>query len=971
MSSCCDSGGRGCDGKEGMAKSYWTRKPPTTPPDISTEQGNDKGLDQQQQQDEPDTPFTYQGRHLHAIDFPLGGFGTGNVVLAGDGTLQQWSSVMNGIQTHANWRQEDAGKYSPMPNTWFAIQVYSSDTPNATMATILRTTANSCQHVRQSILPSIPSFSLTGRYPIADVEYQLGGNFPVELSLETFTPLIPGDVKHSSIPCSIFNFCVKNHTDKTQTVRLLASQQNFLGWDGSTRQDTWTEGNVNSPFERGIQLSNEKLSIDHIANGTLCWTAVQSEVTVIPQESNEANMYARFINHKDMHPEQTTPSDPTGPDEPSCTGLVQTVSVPPLAKATASFVLSWHFPNRMRDQCIFDKSWTSMLPDRLGNYYSTHWFPKDARQIANYAMENFDFLCDTTRLYRDTFYQSTIPPNLLQLAGGQLATLRSQTMWYTSDGIVMATEGNGCCPLNCTHVYGYTTLMERLYPTLAQNMLTSNFIHNYVVDKEGDAGWYCGGVSMRFGIYGWAIDGALACIIKVYLVTRQADSNLTFLTSIWPNIKDQLERIQRYFDIHGDGVIRKAQQNTYDTFMQGANTFIGSYYVTALRAVSEMALLMGDTELSDKCSNRATLAVASYEAICWNDLYGYYISDVTEDNCDNSYGPGCFVDQLCAVGLSSACGLGHVFDAEHEATARKSIVRYNVRTMPPFDDLQQHFYPGDSGIIVCSYPRGKLGRGMTYDTLVSSGFTSPIIAGLLLDRNTGRACYLAEMICERQDGRHASPWNEPECNMHYSRQMAHWNIFDQAVGWRYSCIVSDNVGSTTNRETEGGGELSFDPRFSMNDFRCFVALHDGWGLFEQKGDSFTNHTSRSDSRSSCRGLKHGRCALTCLHGRFRVQSLQISTHAQTVRATLDGTTVDVKSFDSSGKAVFASVVVITKGSSLHLSFSDETVEDCSVACGTKNKCTGCNQKQSGHAIYMRYLTIWCLALVAWWILTLK
>jgi hypothetical protein len=28
-------------------------------------------------------------------------------------------------------------------------------------------------------------------------------------------------------------------------------------------------------------------------------------------------------------------------------------------------------------------------------------------------------------------------------------------MWWTKSGIVMGTEGNGCCPLNCTHVERY------------------------------------------------------------------------------------------------------------------------------------------------------------------------------------------------------------------------------------------------------------------------------------------------------------------------------------------------------------------------------------------------------------------------------------------------------------------------------------------------------------------------------------
>ena len=33
-------------------------------------------------------PFTYSGKTLAACDFPLGGFGAGNVILRGDGTLQ-------------------------------------------------------------------------------------------------------------------------------------------------------------------------------------------------------------------------------------------------------------------------------------------------------------------------------------------------------------------------------------------------------------------------------------------------------------------------------------------------------------------------------------------------------------------------------------------------------------------------------------------------------------------------------------------------------------------------------------------------------------------------------------------------------------------------------------------------------------------------------------------------------------------
>ena len=72
------------------------------------------------------------------------------------------------------------------------------------------------------------------------------------------------------------------------------------------------------------------------------------------------------------------------------------------------------------------------------------------------------------------------------------------------------------------------------------------------------------------------------------------------------------------------------------------------------------------------------------------------------------------MDQLCAIGLSSACGLGHVFDPEHEARARHAITTNNIVTCPPFHDLQKHFFDGDSGVAVCTYPNGKLGGGMQY-----------------------------------------------------------------------------------------------------------------------------------------------------------------------------------------------------------------------------------------------------------------
>ena len=397
---------------------------------------------------------------------------------------------------------------------------------------------------------------------------------------------------------------------------------------------------------------------------------------------------------------------------------------------------------------------------------------------------------------------------------------------------------------------------------------------------------------MRFGQGGWAIDGALACVLKTYLVVQQADSSLQFLTQVWPNVKDQMQRIQDYFDpAHGDGVIRLEQQNTYDTPMKSANTFIGSYYVTALRAMAEMATLMGESNgMVDAFRKRAALAAKNYDAICWKEEFGYYIADVTASDCANSYGPGCFVDQLCAGGLSAALGFGYVFDFEkqegkHEAAARRAVLKYNAVSKPPWNDQQKHMFDGDTSYTVCQYPNGKLGSGMRYDTLVSTGFISPNISGMLLDRNVDGALTFATNIRRCHDGRNRSPWNEPECNVLYSRAMAHWNIFDQCCGFRYDSTK---------------GALAYDPRTNAGDFQCFTVLEGGWGQFTQRGPD---------------GLPSGTTSLKCLFGSFSIQCLGVKSTATVANATVDGAAVAIQSF-AGGVITFASHVHIAAGSTL-------------------------------------------------------
>jgi len=304
-----------------------------------------------------------------------------------------------------------------------------------------------------------------------------------------------------------------------------------------------------------------------------------------------------------------------------------------------------------------------------------------------------------------------------------------------------------------------------------------------------------------------------------------------------------------------------------------------------------MAELMKEPTLAKQYSARAALSSANYEKICWKEDFGYYIADVTIKDCAHSYGPGCFIDQLCAAGLSFACGLGYMFDKDHEARARTSISTNNVVHMPPFQDLQKHFFPGDTGHTTCTYPHGKLGEGMTYDTLVSIGWVYPVIAGLLHDGNTTDAMSMNDMLRQRQDGRNRSPWNEPECNTHYSRQMSGWGLYDQSCGLRYDSTQSF---------------LAFDPRFNAEDFCCFFSADGGWGKYSQKGS---------------KGLPSGTVSVAALHGSFSLKQLGVFSFTKPDACTvlLDGkaVTASLTKLTDLGLAVsFEQGVTLSKGSTL-------------------------------------------------------
>ena len=140
-------------------------------------------------------------------------------------------------------------------------------------------------------------------------------------------------------------------------------------------------------------------------------------------------------------PAATTPSAPL--DGRLRGGLGRRWKLEPGKEATATFVVTWHFPNLRLPG--FAKP--------VGRWYATRF--ADAAAVAEYVADNFDRLSKQTRLWRDTWYDSTLPYWLLDRLFTNASILATSTCHRFADGRFYGWEGVGCCVGTCTHVWHY------------------------------------------------------------------------------------------------------------------------------------------------------------------------------------------------------------------------------------------------------------------------------------------------------------------------------------------------------------------------------------------------------------------------------------------------------------------------------------------------------------------------------------
>ncbi len=842
----------------------------------------------------------YCGDALRHVAMPLGGLGTGQIALGGDGGLRQWQMV------------NQVNHLGFVPDSFFAIRAACVEPPLNVMrvlqsSEILTRDEQHTPLVNDDVIPQeqrallqicpgVERTLFTGAYPFASIAYE-DESLPIDVQLEACSPFIPLDSQASGLPALLFTFTLHNRWTHTVQGGLGATLQNAVGWDGVTpitgNRSPLYGGNVNrlreTPQATSLLMENPSLPDDHPGQGQMVLTSLSSG-TLAYERWTRPEQFLRYLagfnpdDHLKDQPTNTRRSYRNGPGHASGAsptgetwngGLLVPFWLAPGATTTITFILSWYFPNRYVNfdqfgpRQDFGKSrfW-------LGNAYATRF--ADALDVTNYIIEHQSKLLATSRQWVQGIFSSTLPAWLNEALATQGSLMRSPTCFWTEDGKFYGFEGSlgastsmwngdfgGSCPLNCTHVWNYEQALARLFPDLELTMRETDLEH-----VQAPAGYIPHRTILPLYLAQlWdvpvggptrpALDGMLGTVLKVYREVRQG-AGRAWLDKQWPAVQRLMSYIIAHWDANEDGILDGEQPNTYDIAFFGPNMYIGALWLAALRAVEELARIQQDESAVVTYRRLFVRGSHGYDHLLWNGEYYVQLTDPTIP-LEHQFGDGCLADQLFGQWWAHLLDLGYLLPAEHVKQTLRSIVTYNFRV--GFENFAHGYRTfadqHDAGLLVCTWPRGNRPEiPVRYCDEVWTGIEYQVGAHCLMEGLVDEGWRIIHALRTRYDGTRRNPYNEIECGDHYARAMAGWSVLEAYSGFRFNALED---------------ALTFAPALTdQSDVRVPFITGTGWGCLALQ--------------QTTTGWQ---VELSCTYGCVQLQRFTLNVSADEVSATLD------------------------------------------------------------------------------------
>jgi uncharacterized protein (DUF608 family) len=746
------------------------------------------------------------------VAMPMGGIGTGCVSLGGRGELRDWeifnrpgkgkdldAFVLLWARKQGEEPVTKSVQRAPLPPYW-GSGGWRRDGGRG--------------------LPCFPEATFKAAYPFGEIDFE-DKDFPLQVSLEGFNPLIPLNAYDSGLPAAVLTYKLRNPSTKPVEATLLLNMPNVVGTDGITFHGDCVKGSVTELGEgegfQAIRMTNHEVPLGDPRGGTLVVAAKGEEFTHLLSWPQGEGWWDSFHMFWDDFAEDGTFDEPGpgGPFEgphPSSAALGVKVVVKPRSTVEIPFVIAWHFPTRVNQ---WDRE-PEVHGETVVNEYNNRF--DDAWNVAEYVMHNLGRLHEESKLYQSALFDSSLPGVVLDAVSTQSCILKSQTSLWLDTGDFHGFEGCsseiGCCPMNCTHVWNYEQTLAYLFPQLERTVRRTDYLCNV---REDDSMAFR--TKLPLGKVCWdfkpAADGQMGTILKLYrewLLSGDDD----MLRELWPNAKRTMDYAQEEWDADGDGVMEGEQHNTYDIEFFGANTMMGTLYLGALKASAIMADRMGDEEARDRYEELYTKGTVNLDGACWDK--DYYIQVVDLDAHPRyQYGKGCLADQLLGQWFSHVVGLGHVLPRERVKKSLQSLFRHNFRTSFYDHANPQRIYAlaDEAGLLLCTWPKGgRPALPVVYGDEVWTGIEYQVAAHMIYEGLVDEGLSVVKGVRDRHDGIRRNPFNEFECGDHYARALASWSVLLALSGYQYSAPDQ---------------RLSFAPCLGGSKFECFFSTGTGWG----------------------------------------------------------------------------------------------------------------------------------------------
>jgi non-lysosomal glucosylceramidase len=511
--------------------------------------------------------------------------------------------------------------------------------------------------------------------------------------------------------------------------------------------------------------------------------------------------------------------------------LGRKLTLPAGGSAVVDFAVTWHFPN--------------LKAPGKGRHYATRF--ASAREVAEQVARNHGRLYQLTRLWRDTWYDSTLPYWFLDRAFLNASILASSTSFRFENGGFWGWEGVGCCEGTCTHVWHYEQTMGRIFPEL-DIILREHTDFNPAAAFAGD-----GSIGFRGQTGPYAIDGQAGIILRC-LRDHQVSPDGAFLKRNWGNIKKAIGWMIDQ-DTGRDGIINKCQHNTLDEEWYGEVAWLSGLYLAALRAGEEMALEMGDRDFAAQCAAIVESGRRELVGRLFNGEYFIHTGDPQHPGTVGSY-DGCEIDQVLGQSWAWQVNLGQVLPREETLTALQSLWKYNFTPdvgpyREAYKDGRWYAMAGEAGTLMCTWPRGDSKRVTTgYDYYFNecmNGFEYQLAGHMVWENMLTEGLAVMRAVHDRYHPSRRNPWNEVECGDHYARSMAAYGVFIAACGF----------------ECHGPkGHIGFAPRVGPENFKSPFTAAEGWGTYQQQ---------RTPSGMSC--------SILVKHGSLRIRTISLAPPA--------------------------------------------------------------------------------------------